>query len=420
MLRGQGPALSRKAVAVGLAAALVIASLLVFWRARAVEGSELGALAPRMEARAADWDAQKVPAASRVFDLVLSDAGSEPLLVAEEPGLWGRALAWLSRTLRPRPAPPSAFAQGFADEPDTLVWTHEGFAAASAGRITRELTKAVVVAHDAGAEVNIVAQGCSAGPVLKALKGLEKVQRKGAQVGVNKVILVGWSEPRLKSVPGLEDYDPKGLGNVLELAFVWVPKQEYVRQAMMQVYSRGREGPKVNLEELYPELAGRSAALADLLPLLRQLVAKVESLERILARQEQSLKEAEAKQSAEQAALAAEAARRAAQEAAARDAEAKRLAQETARKEKAAEPAARRPAQRPAAASQGQKQCAQCCADLGGAWVWGDEDLPDSGGFQVKYGCCQGADWPIDWESRAPCRAAADDGYTHGFRCPGR
>jgi hypothetical protein len=419
----------RYPVTIGLAAMLAGFSIFGFWRTHVVEDSELGAFVPRMEAQVADWEAKKVPAASRVFNLVLSDAGSgtEPLLVSAEPGLSDRVSAWFSRTFLPRKAvPASQFAQAFADEPNTLVWTHEGFATASEGQMMRELAKAIVTAHDAGAEVNIVAQGVSAGPVISALASLEHVQRKGLQVGVNKVVLVGMDMPRLKRIPSIKAYDFMRLGNVIELANIWVPHEEYAKQTMMQVFARGKEGRKFPVEEVWPQLAGHSTSLADMLPLLRQLVAKVAAMEQIIAQQEQTLREAEARKAADEAAKTQAAAQKAAQEAAKTEAAAQKAADVAAKKEaaaqKAAEAAAKKQGRRPAGAapqgaSDGQKGCAQCCADVGGSWSWGSETGGDSDvqSAQAKWGCCNGA----DYNSSVPsCRAAGRFGFnSFGFRC---
>ena len=69
---------------------------------------------------------------------------------------------------------PTPLAKAFADKSDAVVWTHEGFSI-NDERMTREIAKAVIKAHDAGAELNVVAQGRSAAPVLKALKAPGRV-----------------------------------------------------------------------------------------------------------------------------------------------------------------------------------------------------------------------------------------------------
>lgn len=76
--------------------------------------------------------------------------------------------------------------------------------------------------------------------------------------------------------------------------------------------------------------------------------------------------------------------------------------------------------------STAQKNAAQCCAEVGGSWRWstdteifysysGDQTYDEQ--CQAKYGCCNGADWPYNWESVPSCRAARDNGCSGLFRC---
>ncbi|MCX5797563.1 MAG: hypothetical protein NTY77_18900 [Elusimicrobia bacterium] len=412
----------------GLTGLCLIVALLGFWRvhvARTVV--ETGVLSGKVDALVAAWNSKGVAETNRAVDIIISDAASGPDVFAliGEPSSWERFGDWIQRAFfRTRMASreDSQLVKSCSDDLSAVTWTHEGFATVSEKEMTEEVMRAVVKAHDAGAEINIVAQGVSAPPVLTALKKLEGTERAGVKVGANKVVLVGWNQPRLKRIPALAAYDFTQLGNIIELANIWVPKEEFVKTTKMQIFSRNGASAEYDVEKLWPQI-GQDNRLAFLMRLVNGLVRQVESMQQIVNQQALAMKDWEAKKAAEEATKAAEAARRTTQEAAARDAEAKRLAEEAARKEeaaqKAAEAAVRKPGQRPSGASQGQKECAQCCADVGGSWVWGNENLPDaaSGEFRAKYGCCNGADWPINWESVASCRAAAYDEYTHGFRC---
>ena len=432
--------MTRYAISIGLSAMLAGLAFFTFWRVHVVGDSDLGALVPRMEAQASIWDAQHVPASARLFNLVLSDAdsGSDPLAVPEEPGVPGRTFAWINRTYLPRQAvAPSAFAKAFSGEPNTIDWTSEGLATASESQMAREVAKTIEIAHDAGAQLNIVAQGSSVEPVIKALESLEGVQRKGSPVGANRVVLVGVDRPRLKSISA---HGLRRLGNVKELANIWVPKEDFNKKAMLQVDGGGEVGT-ISVEDVWPYLAGHSYLLAELLPLVRQLVSRVEALEQVVSRQKQVVREAAAVRQ-QQAATAQPAQAPAATTYQVRD----HLDSVHQKTEgggdflsmiKGGEPyseAARQQASPQQQASSGSydwarhdRECGQCCAGVGGVWRRGSYDdnawqaCSNQQVCQAAAGCCQGADWPNNWASMPSCRAANrfkfGIGYGSRFRC---
>lgn len=431
----------------GLTGFCLIVMLLGFWRVHVARtATEVGGLSGKVDRMVALWSSHGVAEKDRVADLVITDAESGPdpfALASEEPSAWDNVGTWLRRTFMRRSLSAKAdsqFAKAFADDPAAAVWTHEGFATVSEAEMTNEIVKAVVKANEAGAEVNIVAQGASAGPVLKAMKSLVGARRKGAQVGVKKVVLVGMDMPRLKRSPGVAAYDPTRLGNIIELADIWTSSDSSAKATKMQVYSLGQAGAEVELEKLWPESAAGGGARSGLPAVVRDLVTKAASLEQCLARQEQALKDAETKKAAEEAAVRQAAAKKAADEAAARWAEAQRGALEAIRQAAAAKKTAQEAAQREAAArkaaeiaaqkkggsehpwvSQGQRECAQCCVDAGGRWDWGPETGQSCMGLgcQVIFGCCRDADYDA---GVASCRAAIHCRHSPGnhyyyFRC---
>ncbi len=405
-----------------------------FWRVHVVEDSDLGALAPRMAAQASIWDAKQAPYSSRVFNLILSDADSsaDPLAVPEESGVPGRTFAWINRTYLPRQdVPPSALAKAFAGEPSTIDWTSEGLATVSESLMAREVARAIEIAHDAGAQMNIVAQGSSVEPVIRALESLEGVQRKGSPVGVNKVVLVGVDRAKFKndSARGL-----RRPGNVKELASLWVPREDFTKKSMLQVDGGGGVRT-MSVEDYWPYLAGHSYMLSDLLPLVRQLVIRGEALEQVVARQEQVVREAAAMRQQQTQAPAATTYQ-------VRD-HLDSVHQKTEGGgdflsmikggEQYSEAARLQAASQKQASSGGydwarhDRECGQCCADVGGAWRRGSYDenawqaCNNQQLCQAAVGCCQGADWPNNWASLPSCRAANrfkfGIGYGSRFRC---
>ncbi|MCX5797543.1 MAG: SUMF1/EgtB/PvdO family nonheme iron enzyme [Elusimicrobia bacterium] len=282
----------RHPVALLLAVMLAGFSWFAVRRAQRLSGRDLAVLTGQMDSLASDWEAKQVPRGRRAVTVLLSDAqaASDPLLLAPAPksGLVDTAGGWISRNLiggDPAVDTPTELARAFAGSTALVGWTHEGFSTVSEEAMSREVEKAVIRAHDAGAQIDIVAQGPAAAPVLMALKRLEGI-------GVNKVVLVGMDLPSLKRLPSIADYDFTRLGDATELANIWVPREEFVRKTLMQVSGKGREGETIRVEEVWPDLAGRSAFAADFLPLLRRLLERGETLERSIAQQEQALRDA--------------------------------------------------------------------------------------------------------------------------------
>ncbi|MBI5209898.1 MAG: hypothetical protein HY927_08000 [Elusimicrobia bacterium] len=415
----------RYLVSGGVAAAFFFGALAGFWRSQQLARRELGVLTGQVDSKVADWESKKVPAGGRVFNFVISDAGSgpDPFVLPEEPGFLAKAMAWLKSGIvggKPAAAEPTAFAKSFAGLPDTVVWTHEGFSTASEEAMTREIAKAVVKAHDAGAQVNIVTQGVSASPALKALKSLEGAVRGGRKVQANKVVLVGMNPAGLKRIAPVFFMDFTKPGNVLELADIHT-QSTMPPATVVQLFGKNHSGTEYGAEDLWPELASQGSAPADLIKIVKDLTSKVESLEQVIGqlaqaasgRAEEAKKRAvtmknldgyyvrkegsgpalarpqrrdsmsmikggeEYSQSAVEAAAAVKAAEEARAAKAAADAAAResKAADENARAAMAAVGAALQPAKRkePSADDivrwkQEERVCERCCADVGLSW----------------------------------------------------
>lgn len=298
-----------------LAVGGLVASIsgLSLWRAKTLVERELGILTPQVDAMASEWEAKKVPLGGRVVTFLLSDARAafDPfLLKREEPA---DARDWIRANLiggDPVSRTETALVRAFSDSTQLVAWTHDGFTKVSREAMTRELAKAVIKAHDAGAEINIVALGSDAGPVLEAMKRLRGQERGGQKVGASKVILLGGGTSRERP------------DNVLELAQVWTTR-EIGSTILIRVLGGKRDGETLNLEELWPGLSSGADNVDKSLRLLRAFLESPRPLDdqlgerqtlRLAERAEkESAAEARARASrAEAERLAAEAAARAA------------------------------------------------------------------------------------------------------------
>lgn len=421
--------------------AAVLASM-IFWRAHVLSSRDIDILTGQVDSLAADWDAKKVPAGKRVVNFIISDSdsGEDPFVEAPDLGQWQRAAAWLGNSVvggNPVENHLTVFAESFQGDASNLVWVHKGFSTVNEKAMAREVSRAIVKAHDAEAEINFVTQGRSVGPVLKALKGLEGTQRKGVKVGANKVVVVGTSWPKLKRIPSIASYDFSRPGNILELANVWAPSHTPgPRKTVILLHTPKYNGTEFPAERLWPLLAEQTSSLKNMILVLRQRLMAVESLEQAVMDLDRMAKEREDKEAADRAALADAEARRKAEESAQREAgaqkaaeDAKIAAEEAAEKE--AEEQASRKKARAAGADELQKLCAKCCSTGGGSWRWPtstekitlppprshSEERQYAQSAQAKWGCCEGADWPL--RSNPSCRAADRASHSGNGSCGG-
>jgi len=271
----------------GVAAFLVLGSLMAFWRVHGLEARELGVLTGGVDALSSRWQADRVPALGRVVSLIISDAdsGADPFVPAAEPGSLDLTRAWFSRSIvggGPVAVSPTPFAAAFMVDPNVVAWTHAGFSAVSEEAMLREVMKAMVKAHDAGAEVDIVAQGASAGPVLAALKRLQGVERGGVKVGASKVLVVGQDPLRLRRIADIASYDFTQPGNVIELANIWSPGG--LGGARVWAHGAGMKGVEFNAVELWPLRDFSGAGFEQRLFIVRELMMTAPGMEKTLGR----------------------------------------------------------------------------------------------------------------------------------------
>lgn len=275
-------------LSVGIVAYLFIFSLGVFWRVHGLEARELGVLTGGVDTLAAGWQANGVPAVGQALNIILSDAESEtdPLVAPAELGSLDRAFVWFNRSIiggNPRTRWPTTFVKIFSEGPNTVAWTHAGFTTVSEEAMTREVMKAVVKAGSLGAEVNIVAQGVSAGPVLAGLMRLEGAKRGGVKVGVNKVLIVGVDPPRLKWIPAISSYDFTQPGNVMELAHIWSAGGGS-GSVRVRVYGARLKGTEYEASDLWPVLNASDSTLGRFLAIIRELAMNAEGFEKSIGR----------------------------------------------------------------------------------------------------------------------------------------
>ncbi|MBI3552552.1 MAG: hypothetical protein HY077_08530 [Elusimicrobia bacterium] len=280
--------LKHLALPVGMVAMVLAVMLFGFWRVASVENSDAALeLSAKVEALAADWAAKNLPMQTRTVVLVISDGAvdADVLSLGADPTTWDRLKVWLGRAYGPRRragSVDSRFVKAYSADANTIAWTHEGYATASQKQMTRDITRAILKAHDAGAELDIVAQGLAAAPVLMAIKGVEGQVRGGERVGVNKLVAIGMSRDELAKI------DPAfftGFGrpsNLLEWSNVW---QDPARKTTIEFFGGSQNGTVYAAEDLYP---GWTGATADAAGAARELAAPGAVMERILGQRAQA------------------------------------------------------------------------------------------------------------------------------------
>ncbi|MDE2509847.1 MAG: hypothetical protein KGL74_01875 [Elusimicrobia bacterium] len=241
------------------------------WSARSGTPAEPGVeLTDKLDQLTAAWAANDVPAGDRAVVLVLSDAetSGDPLELADAPSILDRLRGWFRRRILGRSAIAgySRFSRAFDADATTISWTQANFPSADDENQIRALMAVVVKAHDAGAELDIVAQGLSAGPALLALQRLDGTVRQGQKVGVNKLVTIGMNSKTLKKLDRAFQFGKPG--NLREWAAI-CRTDSFQRGTEIGVLDAEKEYARYSAEDLFPEWNGRLDGLA---PLVRHMI----------------------------------------------------------------------------------------------------------------------------------------------------
>lgn len=389
-----------------------------FWRAGVSRGAaQAGVLAPQVDARVEEWASRNVHPSRRTVDIVISDAetaaledmlpenteglsawDSQALTLGNRPSLLKKLTTWFRRKFLRRSmiaAEPTMFVKAFADDPDAVVWTHSGFASASEAEMEREIGRAAAKARAAGARVNIVTQGISAVPALRAVEAL-KASEKGAAAPVHKFVAVDMNVPTLQRYAPQDFAKFSGPKNAGEWAGVWTSASS-PEAATLELFSPAYDGTRFSCNEVLAVLGIQGeASAADVIWLVKSLIRQNFPMEQVGAyldrvskgkerelaadlaakkhREEFERKKAAGKSTKPEDSLSAINAAWLAKEGA-------ELPQRADGPEE--EPAAQDPNRpRRTGWENYDEKCGKCCADAGGSWDPGE-----------KKHCCVGADY---------------------------
>jgi len=304
---------------IGGAAALCVLAALGFWLARKSKAAlEPGILTAQVTALADGWESQNIPAAGRVVNIIISDAqtgaltgklsekagggkasgsqsvlDSETLSLADEPPVWTKTLVWFKRTFLRKTmsvAEDGGLAESLGAVPNAVTWTHKGFETAGEEEMARELGKALIKADAAGAEVNIITQGISAAPALKAIKRLEGAARKGKSIAVNKLLALDMNKPTLQKIDSGYFGKFKRPGNLKEWVNVWrAPSPPH--RVTMELFSQSHNGSRFYADVIFPEMGLRiitppepkaTVAEQDVLKFARALIKQFTVIEEVI------------------------------------------------------------------------------------------------------------------------------------------
>ncbi|HAH05301.1 MAG TPA: hypothetical protein DCM05_02070 [Elusimicrobia bacterium] len=183
-----------KTLSIALLSALLGAALLfhLMGRSSAPKGKDIDSVLKA-------WEAEKSPGKKKVT-FVLGDArqGRDPLSAPKEPtglermGAKARRLLGMGSAARP-----GGLSKALLAEPDTVFTSYDGLFDKGEEKFIRSLANDILKAHQAGAEIDIVAQGEAAPAVLKAIKMLEGGEDKPG-VPIRSLVTTGMDEKRLR------------------------------------------------------------------------------------------------------------------------------------------------------------------------------------------------------------------------------
>ncbi|MBI4345321.1 MAG: hypothetical protein HY553_00590 [Elusimicrobia bacterium] len=196
--------------------------------------------AEQADALIARWNAQKVPQDKRTVTLVVYDrtATGSPLDPPEEFDKVSRPNPLDRLTGGSRPDPETtAFLGAMAEAQDVILVRYRP-GEAERRETAKTVKEAVVKAHDAGAEINVVTQGAGVAPAVQAIAELEGATRQGVPVGVNKLVALGIERPKLKAIDPFFRSDPRPR-NVLEWASFYREPGSVPPKTFLELSSRG-------------------------------------------------------------------------------------------------------------------------------------------------------------------------------------
>ncbi|MBI5202736.1 MAG: hypothetical protein HY925_14180, partial [Elusimicrobia bacterium] len=225
--------------AISLAAVVTVGlAVLIYTRKDPWGPPEAGAGA-QADAVIARWSAQNVPMNKRALTVVVYDrsASGTPVDPPDESAVLAKRSP-LDRLLgNPPPDPATAdFIDTLRKESGVVLVRYDPRAAGDAA--SQGVKEAIVKAHDAGAEINVVTAGASVAPAVKAISELEGTTRQGVAVGVNKLVALGIERPRLKLIHSYFNSDPRPR-NVLEWANFYREPGAVPPKTYLDVSTRG-------------------------------------------------------------------------------------------------------------------------------------------------------------------------------------
>ena len=205
--------------AVSLALVITLGLAALIYTRKDPWGTPEASASAQADAVVARWKAHNVPMNKRALTVVVYDRSSTGTPV--DPPDDAEALAKRSPIERlmfgPPPDPATTdFIDTMRKEPGVVLVRYDP-RSGDREKTVQAVKEAVVKAHDAGAEINVVTQGAAVVPAVTAIAQLEGTTRQGVPVGVNKLVALGIERPRLKLISPFFQNDPRPR-NVLEWA----------------------------------------------------------------------------------------------------------------------------------------------------------------------------------------------------------
>lgn len=186
------------------------------------------------------WEAQRVPQDKRTVTVVVYDRSAKggPLDPPEEFDKASRLNPLDRLTGGARPDPETASFLDTMAQTSGVVLVRYRPGEAERKQTAQAVREAVVKAHDAGAEINVVTHGAGVAPAVQAIAELEGATRQGVSVGVNKLVALGIERPRLKLIDPFFNADPRPR-NVLEWATFYREPGSVPPKTFLALSSRG-------------------------------------------------------------------------------------------------------------------------------------------------------------------------------------
>ncbi|PIS47111.1 MAG: hypothetical protein COT17_05185 [Elusimicrobia bacterium CG08_land_8_20_14_0_20_51_18] len=292
----------KKLIGAGILLLVLVFSFIALWLSRGAKAClEPGVLGSQMNKVVKFWADSNIDQGNRTVDVIISDAlnageaeakkeqaegevsdpDAEILPAANKPSFF----QVMQRTFFRETASAEGdtdFIKAFNNRPNIITWTHKGRISVSEKEMAAEITKVILRAGEAGADINIVTQGFAAAPALKAIDALKTANRNGRVPVVNKLVALDMNRPTLERINPAFSPKFQRPDNLKEWVNMW-RNPSAGNMVIIELHNSEHKGKRFSGGEIFiPFIIQRGISDQDMVNLVKNFIQKGFSLQQVL------------------------------------------------------------------------------------------------------------------------------------------